>query len=118
MGLAEHTPVYFARIGNSPTNYRESDIAMSRKNGGVVKYFLWRYLPVQYRPSIKATVSSPLDHEYNDTARPEPRRLPLDRGRAERIPTPKPSVRQGREARFSKLFPRRLEQIEPHVARH
>lgn len=29
--LAGHLPVFFARIGNSPTNHRISDIAMFRK---------------------------------------------------------------------------------------
>ena len=86
------------------------------KTAFVVKYFLWRCLPSLYRPSTKATVSPPLDHEDHDTGPSEPRCLPSQK--AERMPTPKPNGRHGRKARFSNLFPRRLEQIEPHVARH
>lgn len=89
--LAGHLPVFFARIGDSPTNHRISDIAMSRENRSSREVFSVA-LPTFPLQLIHKTISPPLEHENNTShsGHSKPRCSPLNR--AERMPTPKPSL--------------------------
>lgn len=77
MELAGYTSVLFAWTGNSPTNHRVSDIAMSRKDRRYREVFSVALPTSQNRSSTKATSSPPLDHENNTghSNHSEPRRL-------------------------------------------